>query len=298
MKQLADSVNEIHSSFSKIPVVKILYDFRIECREKSEMVITDDFVFIHLPKTGGTFVEQMLERLYRSKNRNNFYYRALQKIGHVKTTSTFINVNKHGACSDIPEAHRSKKIIATIRNPYDRYVSQYEFNWWKECLPVNPDRVSKHYPQYPDLSFEAFIDFFNEMIRLLPSAVNHSLYRTEFQIGYHTEQFVKQFFRNPDRVFLRIDETYIQNGMYRKDMFDVTFIDMDFLNQDLCNFLVSIGHRPRELEFITKAEKIFPPRGGRSGSKKWREYYTPELKKKVRLRERFLFELFPQFDVE
>ena len=28
------------------------------------MVITDDFVYLHMPKTGGTFVEAALDRLY------------------------------------------------------------------------------------------------------------------------------------------------------------------------------------------------------------------------------------------
>ena len=30
------------------------------------MIITDKFVYIHLPKTGGTFVEKIIEKVYRN----------------------------------------------------------------------------------------------------------------------------------------------------------------------------------------------------------------------------------------
>src|SRR5438034_6072862 len=33
-------------------------------RQEGNMVITKDFVFIHMPKTGGTFVKEMLRKVY------------------------------------------------------------------------------------------------------------------------------------------------------------------------------------------------------------------------------------------
>ncbi|MGB6012319.1 MAG: sulfotransferase family 2 domain-containing protein, partial [Desulfobacterales bacterium] len=90
-------------------------------------IITDDFVYIHYPKTGGTFVTHVLKRLYQYKKKykllTTFLPKRIQRRFH-----GFIQTDKkHGTCDEIPELHRNKPILATIRNPYDRYVSHYEF---------------------------------------------------------------------------------------------------------------------------------------------------------------------------
>ena len=104
------------------------------------MIITDRFTFVHVPKTGGTFVSSVLFRLYHvrwtwvthliSSMKRNLVYK--------RDYGTFIyNNNKHGTCAEIPPEHLHKPVLMVIRNPYDLYVSQYEFGWWKrkEFLP-------------------------------------------------------------------------------------------------------------------------------------------------------------------
>jgi hypothetical protein len=99
------------------------------------MIFTDQFVYVHEPKTGGTFVTSVLLQLYdvrwtrwthlRNTLQSNMVFR--------RPRGTLIyNSHKHGACEHIPEAHRHKQILASVRNPYDLYVSQYEFGWWKQ----------------------------------------------------------------------------------------------------------------------------------------------------------------------
>ena len=43
-------------------------------------------------------------------------------------------------------------------------------------------------------------------------------------------------------------------------------------------------------------EPIVPSGRRRRTDRTWRDYYSPELKEWVRRKERFLFELFPQYD--
>ena len=126
------------------------------------MILTDDFVYIHEPKTGGTFVTKMLSRLYEPVKQTGGVERLLRRVLRCGKKQ-LIETNKHGTCSDIPESHRGKPILATIRNPYDRYVSQYEFAWWKRCPGSFGDvaELEERYSRFPILTFEDFIDLNN-----------------------------------------------------------------------------------------------------------------------------------------
>lgn len=249
------------------------------------MVLTDDFVYLHQPKTGGTFVTKMLERLYTGSGRR------------------WVNTHKHGGCSDIPEAWRGKPLLTTLRNPYDRYVSQYRFGWWKRHpdMYCGEEEMRAMFPHYPDLSFGEFLllantKFVNRHQRE-ETGFRNEHFPEERRLGWHTEQFVRFYCVNPREVFSTIDEDYLATGRCRRDMFPVTFTFSEDLNRGLHAFLLERGHAPEALAFILDAEKIYPAEGGRAPEDRWETYYTPELKRLVRTRERLIFSLFPQYDV-
>ncbi len=79
------------------------------------MLICDRFVYIHMPKTGGTFVRHALTKLL------------------AKCDIAFFDDqdNKHAGVERIPDRYRHLPVLATIRNPFDHLVSLYEFGWWK-----------------------------------------------------------------------------------------------------------------------------------------------------------------------
>jgi hypothetical protein len=72
------------------------------------MILTNDFVFIHLPKTGGTFVRRTLERFAPSSWETQYF-------------------EGHPTVEDIPASHRGLPVIGMIRNPWSFYVSWYSF---------------------------------------------------------------------------------------------------------------------------------------------------------------------------
>jgi hypothetical protein len=265
------------------------------------MILTDDFVFIHEPKTGGTFVTEMLSRIYEPVTDQGVFKRALRRM-YRGVKKPLLDVLKHGTCRDIPDSHRDKPILATIRNPYDRYVSQYEFAWWKAHPEdyCDPEKIRERYPHFPNLTFEEFIDLNNNLFLLL----KNDRFPAEDRLGLQTAQFVRYFFKSPEKVFPAIDQEYIVSEKYKADMFAVHFIHTDRLNRDLYDFLVSVGHAPETVQSILSAPKIappvpkiLPPEGGRSENRPWQDYYTPELKRQVRRQERLLFAVFPEFDV-
>ncbi|MBN1966006.1 MAG: sulfotransferase family 2 domain-containing protein [Anaerolineae bacterium] len=289
------------------------------------MIITDDFVFIHLPKTGGTFVKRVLIQIHEARGDLIATYNATDADhvsllrayrsrnpvhrlrGLVSGSSTLIHYrnyfpemdrfNQHGTCAQIPAAQRDKPILATARNPYDRYVSRYEFGWWKdypEQFWVDLDAVRERFPAYPEITFAEFLE-----LMMAPEYRINPLHEGPTGVlGRMTLEHIRYFFKQDRSVILpRLDEAYLTSGLYKADMYDVHFLRTDCLNQALHDFLLGAGYAPREVAFVLEIGKITPNRGGRRADQKWPGYYTPELKQLVRQMEWPLFTLFPEFDV-
>jgi hypothetical protein len=261
------------------------------------MLLTDDFVYVHMPKTGGTFVTEVISQLYERESEEPPSRPGPLRPLRRRRKRTFSETRKHGTCSEIPKPYRRKTILATVRNPYDRYVSEYEFGWWRthpDAWNGIADRAKGIYPSYPDLSFEEFVDMANTLFPLL----KNSHFDSGWSIGYQTEIFVRYFMRDPGRVFPAIDQDYLDSQRYRDDLFGrLHFIRTGNLNRELYGFLRQVGFTRREVGFVLEMDKVHPPEGGRTEDKLWMEYYTPDLRREIRTKERLLFELFPEFDI-
>jgi len=249
------------------------------------MILTDEFVYIHQPKTGGTFVTRVLERLYQDGDRGRL-----------------VNTHKHGSCSDIPDAWRDKPLITTIRNPYDRYVSQYRFAWWRRYpdLYCGEAAMREMFPHYPELSFDEFLQLANTRFVGRHQSKDTGFHNTHFggdrRLGWHTEQFVRFYCVNPRDVFAALTEGSIAEGRWRESLFPVRFLSAENLNSELHAFLRELGHPADAIAFVRDADRIYPAEGGRAAEDRWEAYYTPELKRRVRTWERLLFQMFPEYD--
>jgi len=69
------------------------------------MIVCDRFVFLHLHKSGGTFVSAMMMKCISSARR----------------------VGYHLPYTELPEAFRHLPVLGTVRNPWSYYVSWYHF---------------------------------------------------------------------------------------------------------------------------------------------------------------------------
>jgi hypothetical protein len=76
------------------------------------MLIHDRFVFLHLPKTGGTFIASALKR---------------ELPGSLTRGAPG---RKHPGWEDIPEGLDDRPVLVYVRNPWDWYVS-----WYHAVLP-------------------------------------------------------------------------------------------------------------------------------------------------------------------
>jgi len=71
------------------------------------MIVCDDFVFLHLHKSGGTFIGQMMLR----------HMNSAQMIGY------------HYPYSQLPDDYRHLPVLGSVRNPWAYYVSWYHFQY-------------------------------------------------------------------------------------------------------------------------------------------------------------------------
>lgn len=76
----------------------------IPCGENKNMIICNDFIFIHLQKCAGTTIRKFLSRAFPECRRYK---------------------GEHDGISEIAEDQRGKFIVGTIRNPLDWYLSWY-----------------------------------------------------------------------------------------------------------------------------------------------------------------------------
>jgi hypothetical protein len=264
------------------------------------MILTDRFVAVHEPKTGGTFISSALFQLFGAKW--NLRTRLANSLGRNVTArgkyGTFIFTNnKHGGCNEIPSAYRDRPILSSVRNPYDLYVSQYEFGWWKrrELLRYYrrvPD-FERRFAGFPDLSFPEFME--------LTDAAFHTLRNDRFGDprgpGLYTEQFARFYFRSPAEAYAKLDDDYIAAQVFRNDLHDLRFVRTDRLSHDLYEFLIGVGIEPHDAEPVLNLGKVLPQGKGRRADQRWESYYTDDLKRSVRQRDRLVFAIFPEFDV-
>ena len=260
------------------------------------MLFTDKFVYVHEPKTGGAFVTSVLFRLHDFNWTRWTHLKStlLTELHHFNKYGAFVYHNhKHGGCRHIPATQQHRPSLATIRNPYDQCVSEYEFGWWRRrefyrYYRAVPDFAEK-YPQFPKLSFAEYLE--------LSAAAFGTSTKTDERPGLMTERSVKFYFRQPDEVLQRLDDEYITTQQFQTDLFPLHFIRTENLNRELYNFLTSMGYAEEDLRFIPNLDKILPSGKGRNPEQKWQKYYSPELKQAIRRKDRLLFTMFPAFDI-
>lgn len=263
------------------------------------MIFTDRFVYVHEPKTGGSFVTEALLRLYGLRWSRRFRLEAMLR-GQVRRNGgpygTFVYHNlKHGAYANVPAPHREKTVLATVRGPYEMYVSQYEFGWWRRRemrrhFEAVPD-FRRRFPRFPDLGFAEFVELWDAAMGDPEDGEDGGTGR-----GAWTRQFIRFYFRDPERARAWPDEVLRDPEARRDAMPRIHFVRTERVREGLHAFLVDQGYRTEDAAFVLEMGKVLPGRGRRD-DQRWERYYTPELKDRVRRRERLLLEIFPDFDV-
>ncbi|MCC7009747.1 MAG: hypothetical protein IT184_13140 [Acidobacteria bacterium] len=264
------------------------------------MFVTDRFVYLHLPKTGGTFVASVLARIHARRGDavetiwvDPAHPPALPPISRGRAARIMLTTrNQHGTRRDIPPLYADRPVLATIRNPYERYVSQYEFAWWRHQPDMfGPiDDVRRRYPSFPALSFEDYLDLANSALLPFRESV-----ASDDSPGMHTQQFLEYFFRDPHSAFARLLAGTLSADDAARELTGLRLLNQCRLNDDLAAALDEMGYAADEVDTVRRAARVWPPEGGRALDAPWERYYSKETMAMVARKERWLFEWIPEF---
>lgn len=262
------------------------------------MLIAPDFVFVHLSKTGGTFAEDTLRevfcpsafgrKLHRLKTHHGiripFWKYRYDEVG-----------DQHAVCNEIPERHRDKTILSCIRNPFDLYVSEYTFQWWKKYphlwfhdLPA----VEQAYPDWRDLDFENFVSVSNRHASWVHRALVR--YPKSSSLGWYSHKFIQYYCRDPDYVFQAAGNCELVLSRVKESMHRVRFLHTERLNRELFDFLLRKGYPSDRIGFIPQKDKVNTSRKRYN----FREWYKDSLRQEIEQRDALIFRLFPEFAFE
>lgn len=256
------------------------------------MIITDKFVMINFPKTGSTFVRNVLKKIHTNYTfykkiffkfgiRKKPYYKRLLLPSIRNTDSRTIIKDEHGICSQIPKEFRNRLIVSVYRDIFERYISIYEYGNWKKSPWIDKEILINENKNFPNITFEEFVKLWTKCNPL----EYHSKINKKLPIGPLTSQFILFFFKNPFIVLNEIDEKYINSKQYKKDIENIYFLRQKSLNKDLYNFLKNQNYSKNKINFILKEAKhnVSTPKG-----KSTNDYFTEELISFIKTKEYFL----------
>jgi len=226
------------------------------------MILTDKFVFVHLPRTGGTFVSGVIKKFFPSAH----------EIGH------------HMPRELLPREYSHLPVLGTVRNPWEFYVSLYHYVWPKDAasefvswmsengrlgfigsirnvlnLGVNDERL--------DVLIEMLPEHIDYSRRYIPNVTKDAMRRVRGTgVGYYT---------------FRFNEMFGNAG-------DVFFCRLETLRQDLVAFFEGVGAATDELrDYVLREEKK-----NVAEHLHYSTYYTPDLAELVSIRDRPLIDRF------
>lgn len=250
------------------------------------MIITPKFVFIHMPKIGGTFVQSSFNEIYGSQ-----FYRPLTEspisefLKRIKFWEKPVayQLIKHAPCNQIPKQFQTRPILSCIRNPLEWYISNYKYGWWLSHPEDYPNL--KNDPAWPDLSFSHYLT-------LSGSSWIHAMYpECQLEIGRLSALFIQYYCKDPNWVVSANSQSELFERV-KQDMYSVHFLNTKNLNVELYAYLQKKDYPLSKIEFIKNAPAL-SPRGNRKSSDSIDDFFDSKLKESIYQKDQVLFNLFP-----
>lgn len=212
------------------------------------MFLCKYFVFIHVVKTGGSFIVRALEK------------------ATPKEWNPVIDPGHQGV-SAIPASHKKLPIIGMVRNPWDHYVSWYEY--CRRTVMLNGDIPENH--PFALVSNQGRGDFKSTVMNIMNLPALEKL-NIGGATAHHMDMFGMSMSRDSEATKSKRLVGKVEN-----------------LRTDFVNLL-----RSTDAPHITKLEKLIEesPRYNVTERKPYREYYDDELKNIVEERDKYIIQKY------
>ncbi|HME40159.1 MAG TPA: hypothetical protein VKG63_14485 [Steroidobacteraceae bacterium] len=223
------------------------------------MIVTPRFVFLHLHKSGGTFINECLLKFVPDA----------QHVGY------------HLPRRMVPEQNAHLPALGSVRNPWSYYVSWYSF----QLERPNPNFLFRILSDDGRLDFETTVHNMLDLgagsvrldmlLRALPSAYSNQ--------GLNLPNFALEPIRNTQLGFY----TYLYRYMYQGGRVPVTVSRMEDLRSDLVPMLEQV-RQPVSEEMRAFIENEMPRNP--SQHRGYAEYYSDALRDLVAKRDAEIIE--------
>lgn len=264
------------------------------------MLICKNFIVLNFPKTGSTFIRKVVKDIYHQRIRRNPILRIARKLGVVDFGYKELLMeqpgipgykDQHGRYYMIPKKYLNRKIVSVVRNPFDRFLSLYQYRQWEKTPGLEKSILSEQFPHFPDLSFDDFVELKDMIVKKEMKKNN-----IELDIGIQSWQFIDMFFKNSPSVLENLSATYLNsNSLYKRDFPEISFLKQENLNEDLANFLMEYGFSKAEIKSVLNYDRV----NKTSYSKKdITSIWTPKAINYVKEKEIFLFKVLHGLGIE
>jgi hypothetical protein len=210
------------------------------------MIVCDTFVFLHLHKSGGTFVNHMM----------------------IKCLSSARRVGYHLPYSQIPDSDRHLPVLGTVRNPWAYYVSWYHFQ----------QSQAKPNPLFRICSEDRSLDFSGTIRNLVTLQENDAL--VDQLVSVFPDDFVNYGLNLRKQCIDKIRGsgvgfyTFLYDRLYAGAEAP-TILKMEELRQAL--FRLPLDLSPPESALVTDFLRSVPKLNV-SEHRDYQDYYSPDLK--------------------
>ncbi len=230
------------------------------------MLVTDKFVFLHLPRAGGTFVYEVVRKFFPSA----------REIGY------------HFPRELLPSEYSHLPILGTVRNPWEFYVSWYHHHH-------SSDRYSpSKNVMFCSVSGDRKLDFVQTIRNALNLGVSDDQLNFLIQAAPETFDYKQRHIPNVTKDVMRKLRgsgmglyTFRFNQLFGQAD-DVFFCRVERLRSDLMAFFERIGTASDAL----RSYVLGLDNKNISEHRHYSTYYTPELAELVFIRDRQLVERF------
>jgi len=252
------------------------------------MIITESFVWINFPKTASTFVRECLRELYtipwwNLAKKRRFKGRWMKEIDvrniRSKNPSRAGKPTPHGMLRQIPPEFSHLPVVTALRCPAERLVSLFNYGDWKknEAIPFSLEEIKLHFPSFPNLSFEMFIEYLKFYYLNCKLIVGNNL----VSIGPQSWDLLDFFYTetNHDPNILNFNSFKEIEALFS----NVTILGSEKINKSLHHFLHEQQHYQRDIQFILDKKKV-------NVSSNICSYQNNDYQKKI-LNDEYLFDM-------
>lgn len=255
------------------------------------MIITKNFSFIHMPKIGGSFVEEILCASFgkgsdwHNLKKGRIFKQVLNFLTTVKPfcywsvgpqilLQGYAELLKHGFADELPASKKNQPVLGVYRHPLDRYISQYEFRWHARSGQSHSRsaEIKRKYPSWPaSESFRQNFEIRNEFFTLFQTHLPLSE-----RVGMQTEELVSYFCKKPADLL----SEGIKGLTFEKvvdSMYNVRFLRMESLNEEMALFLKSCNLSDERVLWAKNHARVLPGSRGREVHGNFLDYYDSEL---------------------